>query len=345
MSKLLYMKRGYYPMIKVKKTLKNVKAVDLFCGIGGFRLAMASFGGKVVFSSEIDKKTASIYARNFKQAPYGDITEIDANSIPDHDILMAGFPCQPFSISGKKKGFEDTRGTLFFDIARIADAKKPKILLLENVAQLEIHDSGKTISTIISTLDSIGYDVHYKLINSSNYGFPQSRKRIYIVCFRKDLGISNFAFPVPNTTQQQRYVKDILCKYGTDSYILHRDDITITKDDSEMECKERSFRIGFVGGGRQGERIYSTKGKAVTLTANGGGIGGKCGLYKIDGNIRKLTPRECARLQGFPESFKIPTSDNLAYSTFGNAVDVCMVQLVLQEIASNADIMKHLKNT
>ena len=332
-------------MIKVKKTLKNVQAVDLFCGIGGFRLALASFGGKVVFSSEIDKKIASIYERNFKQAPYGDITEIDANSIPDHDILMAGFPCQPFSISGKKKGFEDARGTLFFDIARIAAAKKPKILLLENVAQLEIHNFGKTISTIISTLDSIGYDVHYKLLNSSDYGFPQSRKRIYIVCFRKDLEISSFAFPVPDTTQQQRYVKDILCKDGTDSYILHRDDITITKDDSEMECKERSFRIGFVGGGRQGERIYSTKGKAVTLTANGGGIGGKCGLYKIDGNIRKLTPRECARLQGFPESFKIPTSDNLAYSTFGNAVDVCMVQLILQEIASNANIRKHLKNT
>ena len=333
-------------MKKVDKTLlKNVTAIDLFCGIGGFRYAIASFGGKVVFASEADKKTSNIYAKNFGFVPNGDITTIDENTIPDHDILCAGFPCQPFSISGKQQGFEDTRGTLFFDIARIAKAKQPKILLLENVYQLEAHDSGKTLSVIMITLESIGYDVYYKIMNSADYGFPQSRKRIYIVCFKKDMGITNFEFPIPCDDVKHKYVKDIVCKNGVEHYVINRSDITITADDSAAECTDKPFRIGSVAQGRQGERIYSAKGKAITLTANGGGIGGKCGLYKIDGNIRKLTPRECARLQGFPESFKIPTSDNLAYSTFGNAVDVCMVQLILQEIASNADIMKHLKNT
>jgi len=332
-------------MKKVDKTLlKDVTAIDLFCGIGGFRYAIASFGGEVVFASEVDKKTANIYAQNFGFVPNGDITTIDENTIPDHDILCAGFPCQPFSISGKQQGFEDTRGTLFFDIARIAKAKQPKILLLENVYQLEAHDSGRTLSAIMITLESIGYDVYYKIMNSADYGFPQSRKRIYIVCFRKDMGITSFEFPIPDDVKH-KYVKDILCKNDADNYIINRSDITITADDSAAECTDKPFRIGSVAQGRQGERIYSAKGKAITLTANGGGIGGKCGLYKIDGKIRKLTPRECARLQGFPESFKIPTSNNLAYSTFGNAVDVCMLQLILQEIASNANIRKHLKNT
>lgn len=331
-------------MLTVEKNLQDVKAIDLFCGIGGFHYAIASFGGKVVFASEKDKKTANIYSRNLNLIPKGDIEAIDENSIPDHDILCAGFPCQPFSIAGKQKGFEDTRGTLFFEIVRIAKAKQPKILLLENVYQLEVHDSGNTFSVIQNTLDSIGYDVHYKVMNSSDYGFPQSRKRIYIVCFRKDLGITNFEFPTPDPAVEHKYVKDILCKKGVESYILNRSDIVINHDDSDEECKNRSYRIGSVAKGRQGERIYSIKGKAITLTANGGGVGGKCGLYLIDGEVRKLTPRECARLQGFPESFKIPASDNVAYTTFGNAVDVCMVQLVLKQIADNADIMKYLKN-
>ena len=140
-------------MKKVDKTLlKNVTAIDLFCGIGGFRYAVSGFGGNVVFASEADKKTANIYAQNFGFVPHGDITTIDENTIPDHDILCAGFPCQPFSISGKQQGFKDTRGTLFFDIARIAKAKQPKILLLENVYQLEAHDSGNTFSVITNTL-------------------------------------------------------------------------------------------------------------------------------------------------------------------------------------------------
>ena len=330
-------------MIKVEKNLKGIKAIDLFCGIGGFRLAVSSFGGEVVFASEIDKKTANIYAQNFKEVPCGDITAIDENTIPDHDILCAGFPCQPFSIAGKQRGFEDTRGTLFFDIARIAKAKQPKILFLENVYQLEAHDCGKTLSTIISTLDSIGYDVYYKVLNSADFGFPQNRKRIYIVCFRKDMGITNFEFPVPSPTLVHKYVNDIVCKKGVDKYIIDRNDITISTDDTNMECMNRTFRIGAVAKGRQGERIYSAKGKAITLTANGGGIGAKCGIYKINGKIRKLMPRECARLQGFPESFKIEVSDNLAYTVFGNSVDVCILQLILQEIARNTDIMKCLK--
>ena len=332
-------------MIKVSKTLKGVKAIDLCCGIGGFHYAVVSFGCEVVFASEIDKKASNIYADNFYRVPSGDITAIDEHSIPDHDILCAGFPCQPFSISGKQQGFEDTRGTLFFDIARIAKAKQPKILLLENVYQLEAHDCGRTLSVILNTLESIGYDAYYKIMNSADFGFPQNRKRIYIVGFRKDMCITHFEFPAPSPMLEHKYVKDIVCKQGVDKYIINRSDITINTNDANMECTTKTLRIGSVAKGRQGERIYSPKGKAITLTANGGGIGAKCGIYKIHGKIRKLTPRECARLQGFPESFKIPTSDNVAYTTFGNAVDVCMVQLILQEIANNADIIKHLKNT
>ena len=330
-------------MIKVEKNLTGVKAIDLFCGIGGFHLAVSSFGGEVVFASEINKKTAHIYERNFQEAPHGDITKIEAKDIPDHDILCAGFPCQPFSIAGKQRGFDDTRGTLFFDIARIAKEKQPKILFLENVYQLEAHDYGNTLSTIISTLDSIGYDVYYEVLNSADFGFPQNRKRIYIVCFRKDMCITNFEFPVPSPTVEHKYVKDIVCKKDVDKYVIDRSDITISTDDTDMECTNKTFRIGAVAKGRQGERIYSAKGKAITLTANGGGIGAKCGIYKIDGKIRKLTPRECARLQGFPESFKIDPSDNVAYTTFGNSVDVSVLQLILQEMTKNEDVMKQLK--
>lgn len=327
-------------MITVSKTLDGIKVIDLFSGIGGFHLALSSFGAEIVFASEWDKDAAAVYANNFGLVPQGDITKIDEKTIPDHDILCAGFPCQAFSISGNQKGFDDSRGTLFFDVARIAKEKQPKILFLENVKNLEVHDNGNTLTVIKNTLDSIGYDVYYKVLDSAVYGSPQSRKRIYIVCFRKDMGITSFEFPSPS--QEHMYVKDIVCTNNIEKYIIHRSDIVINKDDSTIACEVKPIRIGIVNKGGQGERIYSPKGKGITLSAYGGGAGAKTGLYRIDGKIRKLSPRECARMQGFPDDFKIADKDTVAYKQFGNSVVVDVLQQIILQITSNEGVMKWL---
>ena len=327
-------------MITVEKSLKNIKAIDLFAGIGGFHLALSSFGANIVFASEWDKDAANVYTNNFGLVPQGDITLIDEKTIPDHDILCAGFPCQAFSISGNQKGFLDSRGTLFFDVARIAKEKQPKILFLENVKNLVAHDNGKTFSVITNVLDSIGYDVYSKVLDSAEYGSAQSRKRIYIVCFRKDMKISNFEFP--NPTKDQKYVKDIICEKNAKKYIINRNDIVFNKDDSILNRDEKPLRIGIVNKGGQGERIYSIKGKAITLSAYGGGVGSKTGLYLINGKVRKLSPRECARLQGFPDDFIIADRDTVAYKQFGNSVVVDVLQQIIQQITKNEDIMKWL---
>ncbi len=327
-------------MLKVDKVLTGKKVIDLFSGIGGFHLALSSFGAEIVFASEWDKDAVNVYTKNFGLVPHGDITKIDEKTVPDHDILCAGFPCQAFSISGKQKGFDDSRGALFFDVVRIAKEKQPKILFLENVKNLDVHDNRNTITVIKNTLDSIGYDVYSKVLDSAEYGSPQSRKRIYIVCFRKDMGVTNFVFPAP--VQKHKYVKDIVCLKDIDKYIINRNDIVINKDDSAIDCEKKPIRIGIVNKGGQGERIYSPKGKGITLSAYGGGAGAKTGLYRIDGKIRKLSPRECARMQGFPDSFKIADKDTVAYKQFGNAVVVDVIQQIVLAITNNEDVMKWL---
>ena len=177
---------------------KKFNTVSLFAGIGGFDLGFEYAGFNIIWANDFDKYACETYRANVgDHIVCGDI-RIAKDDIPSHDVLIGGFPCQPFSISGKQQGFEDTRGTLFFDIARIAEAKQPKILLLENVYQLEAHDCGRTLSIIMSTLESIGYDVYYKIMNSADFGFPQNRKRIYIVGFRKDMCITDFEFPAPS---------------------------------------------------------------------------------------------------------------------------------------------------
>jgi len=186
----------------MSKTIKprvfnSLTFIDLFAGIGGFRLALESFGTKCVFTSEWDKYAQKTYEANFKDKPYGDITKINPKDIPAHDILCGGFPCQPFSVSGKQLGFLDTRGTLFFDIARIIEYHKPKIVFLENVANLDKHQDGATITRMREVLESMGYSVFTQTLNASHYGVPQSRKRLYFVAFRKDLYVKNFSFPSP----------------------------------------------------------------------------------------------------------------------------------------------------
>lgn len=304
--------------------------IDLFAGIGGFRIALESHGLNCVFSSEWDKDSQMTYQANFNEIPQGDITKIDEKLIPDHDIMCGGFPCQAFSISGKRDGFKDARGTLFFDIARIAKHKQPKVLFLENVKNFAQHDSGNTLKTVLSALDEIGYDVFYKVINAGEYGVPTARKRIYFVCFRKDLRIKKFEFPSGCHTPV--FVKDIVEK-GVDlsEFEIKRDDISIYAPDPE-EPKMKPVQIGKINKGGQGERIYSAMGHAVTLSAYGGGAASKTGAYLIDGKVRKLTPRECARVMGFPDSFIIPVSKGKAYKQFGNSVAIPVLKKIAMEI-------------
>ncbi|WP_423800765.1 DNA cytosine methyltransferase [Neobacillus sp. SAB-20_R2A] len=328
--------------------LKGLKFIDLFAGIGGFRTAMESFGAECVFSSEWDKHAQKTYLENYGEMPEGDITTIEAEDIPAHDILCAGFPCQPFSISGKRMGFEDTRGTLFFDVARIANHHKPKILFMENVRNFETHDNGNTLKTVKETLNEIGYDFWCKVLNASDYGLPHNRERIFMIAIRKELNVKDFKFPIP--TYEETCLRDIILPdEETAQYIINRNDMTI--DESKIPSEtllnklpNRPVRVGTINKGGQGERIYSDLGHAITLSAQGGGPGSKTGCYLINGKVRKLAPKECARVQGFPEGFKIPVSDGQAWKQFGNSVPVTVLKHILVSIITTPEISSILEN-
>jgi len=321
---------------------QNLKFIDLFAGIGGFRIALEKHGAKCVFTSEWDKEAQKTYHENFGEIPQGDITKIDEKNIPKHDIICGGFPCQAFSISGKQQGFKDARGTLFFDIARIAKHHQPKVLFLENVKNLTKHYHGNTLKVILRILDEIGYDAFYQVLVASHYGVPQARERIYIVAFRKDLGVTYFYFPKP--TYKKIYVKDILEDDEiTAEHIINRKDIKFWERDQTPQLKP--IQIGQINNGGQGERIYSVNGHAITLSAYGGGAAGKTGAYLVNGKIRRLSPRECARVQGFPEWFKIPVSKSQTYKQFGNSISVPVVESIYSQILKvlNSDKIGELK--
>lgn len=314
---------------------KPLKAIDLFAGIGGIRLGFTqAFQENIqfVFSSEIDKFAQQTYYANFNEIPHGDITKIHEKDIPSHDILLAGFPCQAFSIAGLRKGFEDTRGTLFFDIARIASYHKPQVLFLENVKGFLNHDKGKTFKVVKSTLEDLGYQVYAKVLNAKDFGLPQNRERIYIVAFLDDVF---FEFPKP--LNKPVALADIL-EENPDILYIKRDDIKLKKDylakESLYKIKspQKTLQIGKVNQGRQGERIYSIYGHACTLSAYGGGVGAKTGLYFVNNQIRRLTPRECARVQGFSEHFILPTNKNQAYKQLGNSVPISVIKKIAQGI-------------
>ena len=309
--------------------MTNLTFIDLFAGIGGFRIALDDNGAKCVFTSEWDSQAQITYMENFGETPKGDLTKIPESDIPKHNILCAGFPCQAFSISGKQRGFKDARGTLFFDIARIAKHHQPEVLFLENVKNLSKHHHGNTLKIILRILDEIGYNAYPKILVASHYGIPQARERIYIVAFRKDLGINYFDFPKP--TYKRIYIKDILEDDNkTQDYIINRTDIEFWKRDETPVLKP--IQIGKINNGGQGERIYSVNGHAITLSAYGGGAAGKTGAYLVNGKIRRLSPRECARVQGYPEWFKIPVSKSQAYKQFGNSVAVPVVEAIFKQI-------------
>ena len=300
-----------------------VKVIDLFAGIGGIRLGVEqAFGGvDCVFTSEIDKHAVTTYKANFGDNHiFGDIKQIDASDVPDHDILLAGFPCQPFSQAGLKKGFTDTRGTLFFDIERILLAKQSKAFLLENVKQLKGHDKGRTFQTIIDHLNKAGYKVFYEILKARDFGLPQNRERIYIVGFL-DHNI-NFEFPKP--TNLPTRVGDILDDIVDEKYTI---------SDKLWAGHKRRKEANKLNGKGFGYGLFNKESKYTnTISARYYKDGSEILIEQEDKNPRKLTPREAARLQGFPEEYVIPVSDAQAYKQFGNSVAVPVVKAIATEI-------------
>ena len=321
------------------KALSGYTFIDLFAGLGGFRIALESFGAKCVYSNEWDKAVATVYKNNFGDLPDGDITKVNEEIIPDHDILCAGFPCQAFSISGKQRGFEDSRGTLFFDVARIVKAKKPKIIFMENVKNFATHDNGQTLDVVENTIKELGYSFHYKVLNASDYGIPQKRERIYMIGFRNDLNVDSFNFP--KAFPLTKHLEDFLLeeKDVPSNLFIDRPD-TYWNGVVDNSYSSSSIRLGTVNKGGQGERIYSVKGIAITLSAYGGGVYSKTGGYLINGKTRKLAPRECARIMGYPDSYKISVSQGLAYKQFGNSVVIDVLQYILIEICKSLSFRK-----
>ena len=228
-----------------KKSLAGYSFIDLFAGLGGFRIALESLGAKCVYSNEWNVPVQKVYADNFGDIPEGDITQVDENTIPDHDILCAGFPCQAFSISGKQRGFEDSRGTLFFDVARIVKAKKPKVVFMENVKNFATHDHGKTLEVVERTMETLGYTFYQKVLNAVDYGIPQKRERIYMVCFRNDLGITGFSYPKP--FKLTRHVENFLLddeEMVKDLYVERPD--TYFHGIEDDQYSNTSIRLGIV---------------------------------------------------------------------------------------------------
>ena len=317
------------------------KFIDLFAGIGGFRLAMQNLGGKCVFTSEWDKEAKRTYKANFGERPFGDITKEETKAfIPDDfDLLCAGFPCQAFSIAGKRGGFEDTRGTLFFDVAEIIKRKKPKAIFLENVKGLRNHNGGKTLATILNVLrNDLGYFVpEPQIINAKDFGVPQNRERIYIVGFRNDLGIDNFEYPKP-TDKKVTFANIKEKQVPPTKYFLSTQYVqTLINHKARHEGKGNGFGYAIIaddaisnaivvgGMGRERNLVLDHRITDFTPTTHIKGTVNREG-------IRKMTPREWARLQGFPDNYLIPVADASAYKQFGNSVAVPAIQATAKEI-------------
>ena len=304
---------------------RKIKIIDLFAGIGGIRLGFQNASNnniECVFTSEWNKYSVQTYLENFNDfSVQGDITKINEKLIPEHDILLAGFPCQPFSQAGLKKGFLDTRGTLFFDIERILIAKKPQAFLLENVKQLKGHDNGRTLNTIIEHLNEIGYtNIKYQVLKAREFGLPQNRERIYIIGFLDN----SIKFEFPKPTNEETRVGSILETKVDEKYTIS-DKLWNVHQRRKIVNKENGKGFGF---GLVNEKSEYTN----TISARYYKDGSEILIEQIGKNPRKLTPREAARLQGFPDTFKIPVSDNQAYQQFGNSVPVKVVEKVAEQM-------------
>ena len=337
----------------MKQKIQKYKSIDLFAGIGGIRLGFdQAFDNSIetVFVSEWDEFAQKTYKANFHDdlEIAGDITKIDEKNIPDFDICLAGFPCQAFSLAGQRKGFDDdykgmSRGTLFFDVTRICSEHKPKVIFCENVKGLTIHDKGRTFKVIVNTLREIGYTVFYKVLNSKDFGVPQNRERIYIVAFRNDIAPGEFIFPA--STDDTKRIKDILEEkpvsaryYLSDCYLE-----TLKRHKARHEAKGNGFGYevrslddiagAIVCGGMGRERNLIVDKRQTNLTP----VTHIKGKINEEG-IRKMTPREWARLQGFPDNYTLPLADVHLYKQFGNSVTVPVIKAIalkIREILEN----------
>jgi len=304
--------------------------IDLFAGIGGFRIALEELGGKCVFSSEWDKHAKETYFNNYGEVPFGDITnftkidqegEVPPETIPAHDILCGGFPCQPFSQAGHQLGFDDARGTLFFNILTIAKTQRPKVLFLENVKRLKGHDKGKTFKVICNALQEIGYKVYAKVIKAYDHGVPQNRERIFIVAFSNPI---HFEFPKSQRYSLFKNVGEILEK---------KPDERFTISDRMWEGHQRRRAEHKTKGNGFGYSMVTNNDEYTnTISARYWKDGSEVLIKQNRKNPRVLTPRECARLQGYPEIFTYHNSKRHAYQQFGNSVAVPVIQAIAKQI-------------
>lgn len=318
------------------------KFIDLFAGIGGFRVALQNLGGKCVFTSELDNSAKQTYERNFGEYPFGDIREFTNENIsdgklneliPNHDILAAGFPCQPFSLAGVSArnhlgiahGFEDkNQGNLFFDIARIIEIKKPKAVFLENVKNFRNHDEGRTYLTVKSIMEDLGYTFYSKVINSKSV-VPQKRERFYMVCFRK--GVKEFSFPELNS--EPLTLRSALEQNVPEEYTI---------SNKLWDGHKRRTKLNLERGTGFTAFTANLDKPANTIVARYGKDGKECLIPQDGKNPRKLTPRECARLQGFPENYILPSSNAASYRQFGNSVAVPVIQMIARNIVKSLKI-------
>lgn len=342
--------------LKLKPPIKaNFTFIDLFAGIGGFRIGAQNNNGNCVFSSEFDKFAQATYSLNYSEFPFGDITTIKEHSIPDHDLLLAGFPCQPFSYSGRTEGFEDkTRGTLFFDVLRILEAKRPKVALLENVKGFKSHDKGNTMYVALNALEEAGYNTFWTILNSYDYGVPQYRERWYCVAIRKDLDSSSFEFPdqrgrttklkdIIDTEHRDRSLslnnfelerikyhfnnnhKEERVQHDNSMYAPHTKKgrhgvYSYMKNDGSLR-----FHVGDVAKTQIQEAFYAClETYAPTIIANR--------VPKLWDIERKLSVAEASRLQGFPETFKFDVSNAQSYKQLGNSVTVPVIEALIEKI-------------
>ncbi|MGB6168299.1 MAG: DNA (cytosine-5-)-methyltransferase [Geitlerinemataceae cyanobacterium] len=323
-----------------------MKVIDLFSGIGGFRLGFEAVGFQCVFSCEINSKCREVYQENFNNSPFDDIQKIDPQTLEDFEILVAGFPCQPFSICGKKRGFEDTRGTLFFEICRIIKAKQPKIIILENVKHLIHHDRGNTLKTIFSSLEDLGYRVNYQILNSKDFGLPQHRERIFIIATQN----REFDFDKLKKKSPPK-LRQFLDEAGEFEF-LKKSEYTLI-DSPRIQASGLIF-VGYRNKGtwktgvrpntehlsrvhRQPNRIYSIDGVHPTIPSQE--TSGRFFIYIPEHDrVRKLTLRECYRIMGFPETFKSHPNGGESYKQIGNSVCIPVVKAIAQEIL-NQDLL------
>lgn len=315
--------------------------IDLFAGMGGFRLALDALGGNCVYSSEIDPTCRRLYNINFGHEPDGDITKVDENSIPDHQLLAGGFPCQSFSIAGRKMGFADPRGTLFFDILRIAKAKRPAALLLENVKHLSKHDNGRTLATIKESLESIGYHFSWKVLNSAHFGVPQNRERTIMVAskskpFRFDPLKQKMTNPTSMRMALDSKPKELL---GVLEYTLLPSEMWRRQASGLVFVGHRNKpgrKVGIREGTehlsrshKQPNRIYHADGTHPTLPSQESA--GRFWVYDGD-QVRKLSIPECLRIQGFPDSHALPDNKSAAYRQIGNSVPPPLIRPIAEEM-------------